>query len=150
MTSALMYVLASMFFSMPVCRKPISGIALMTISPSSSTIRRSTPCVLGCCGPMFTSTVSPPSRRSENRCFSSSTVVPSRSCSVLIVGPALFFGVGLLLLDLVEIESELDFFVAQGIVLAQRVAFPVGRHQDTAQIGVAGKLDAEHVVNFPL
>src|SRR5579863_2972091 len=38
---------------MPVCRKPISGTALMTVSPLMVRIRRSTPCVLGCCGPML-------------------------------------------------------------------------------------------------
>src|SRR5207237_9838816 len=32
--------------------------ALMTVSPDNSRIRRSTPCVLGCCGPMLTVIVS--------------------------------------------------------------------------------------------
>src|SRR5206468_3075370 len=34
------------------------GDAEMTVSPSSSSTRRSTPCVLGCCGPMLTVIVS--------------------------------------------------------------------------------------------
>src|SRR6187399_2789702 len=48
----------SAVFSMPVCRKPIVGSADTMFSPSSSSTRRSTPCVLGCCGPMLTVIVS--------------------------------------------------------------------------------------------
>src|SRR6185436_15182238 len=45
-------------FSMPVCRKPTVGDTDTTVSPSSSSTSRSTPCVLGCCGPMLTVIVS--------------------------------------------------------------------------------------------
>src|ERR671912_1583879 len=48
----------SVVFSMPVCRYPIVGAADTMVSPSSSSTRRSTPCVLGCCGPMLTVIVS--------------------------------------------------------------------------------------------
>ena len=48
----------SAVFSMPVCRKPMVASALRTVSPDSSSTRLSTPCVLGCCGPMFTVIVS--------------------------------------------------------------------------------------------
>src|SRR5579862_5438110 len=48
----------SAVFSMPVWRKPIVGDTDRTVSPSSSSTRRSTPCVLGCCGPMLTVIVS--------------------------------------------------------------------------------------------
>src|SRR5215217_208623 len=48
----------SAVFSMPVCRKPIVGCTVTTVSPSSSNTNRSTPCVLGCCGPMLTVIVS--------------------------------------------------------------------------------------------
>src|ERR671915_282087 len=48
----------SAVFSMPVCRYPIVVCAETTVSPSSSSTSRSTPCVLGCCGPMFTVIVS--------------------------------------------------------------------------------------------
>src|SRR5438034_4208573 len=48
----------SAVFSMPVCRYPIVGAAESTVSTSSSSTRRSTPCVLGCCGPMLTVIVS--------------------------------------------------------------------------------------------
>src|SRR6185295_5772674 len=48
----------SVVFSMPVWRYPIVGDADTTVSPSSSSTSRSTPCVLGCCGPMLTVIVS--------------------------------------------------------------------------------------------
>src|SRR6187401_3643350 len=48
----------SAVFSMPVCRKPIVGEAERIVSPSSSSTSRSTPWVLGCCGPMLTVIVS--------------------------------------------------------------------------------------------
>src|SRR5215212_5834590 len=47
-----------MVFSIPVWRYPIVGDIARTVSPSSSSTRRSTPCVLGCCGPMLTVIVS--------------------------------------------------------------------------------------------
>src|SRR5260370_13453203 len=47
------YVLSSQDFSIPVCKYPRSGIAFTTVSPSSSSRIRSTPCVDGCCGPML-------------------------------------------------------------------------------------------------
>src|SRR5690606_23547135 len=43
----------SAFFSMPVWRNPISGVAFTTVSPSSSTTTRRTPWVLGWWGPML-------------------------------------------------------------------------------------------------
>src|SRR5436190_7088818 len=48
----------SAVFSMPVWRKPMVASALTITSPDSSTTRFSTPCVLGCCGPMLTVMVS--------------------------------------------------------------------------------------------
>src|SRR5687768_14555195 len=48
----------SAVFSMPVCRYPIVGATDTMVSPSSSSTSRSTPCVLGCCGPMLTVIVS--------------------------------------------------------------------------------------------
>src|SRR5512138_710756 len=42
-----------MIFSMPVWRYPMTGLSETTVSPSSSMIRRSTPWVEGCCGPML-------------------------------------------------------------------------------------------------
>src|SRR4029453_10403964 len=48
----------SAVFSMPACRKPMVVSALTIVSPESCTTMFSTPCVLGCCGPMLTVIVS--------------------------------------------------------------------------------------------
>src|SRR3954469_16682832 len=48
----------SAVFSMPVWRKPMVVSALTIVSPASCTTMFSTPCVLGCCGPMLTVIVS--------------------------------------------------------------------------------------------
>jgi hypothetical protein len=44
----------------------------------------------------------------------------------------------------------LDRHAAERVVLALREAFPVVRHQDPGEVGVAGEDDAEHVVRLPL
>src|SRR5262245_23502397 len=48
----------SAVFSMPVWRNPMVVSALTIVSPESCTTMLSTPCVLGCCGPMLTVIVS--------------------------------------------------------------------------------------------
>src|SRR4030067_448190 len=154
-----------MFFSTPVCRKPISGMQVMTRSPSSSRIRRSTPCVEGCCGPILRMTVSPLSARSETRWRysarrgSSKGAVSGRiplsvtDASEVMAGmrrPGSLFGIGLLPVDLIEVERELDLFITQRVILAQRVPLPIGRHEQPAQVRVAREADAEHVENLAL
>src|SRR3990170_2103871 len=98
-----------------------------TVSPSSSSSRRSTPCVLGCCGPILSSTVSPSRARGDTRLRSSSLVI-STCCKVI----ASILGARLALLDLFEVEAELHFFVVQRVILAQRVPHPILGHQDAA------------------
>src|SRR3989304_2073152 len=154
-----------MFFSTPVCRKPISGMQVMTRSPSSSRIRRSTPCVEGCCGPMLRMTVSPLSARSETRWRYSARRGSSKGAASSVVPlsvtdasggmprmrrPESLFGIGLLPVDLVEVERELDLFIAQRVILAQRMPLPIRRHEQPAQIRVAREADAEHVENLAL
>src|SRR5512144_227437 len=133
-----------MFFSMPVCRKPTSGTTLMIVSPSSSSNRRKTPCVEGCCGPMFSRMVSPSMARFETRCLISSKLT---DCSCVM--PSLL-GVRLTHVDLVEVESELRLLVTERVILAQRIALPVVRHQDAAQVRMPFEEDAEHVEDLPL
>src|SRR5437016_5971424 len=48
----------SAVFSIPVWRNPMVASALTMTSPESCTTMFSTPCVLGCCGPMLTVIVS--------------------------------------------------------------------------------------------
>src|SRR3972149_3123618 len=106
----------------------------ITVSPSNSSSKRSTPWVLGCCGPMLSSTVSPSMARLDTR-WRSSSVVISTCCSVTgFLG--LFLGARFALLDLFEIEGELHFFVPKRVIFAQRVPGPILGHQDAAQVGV--------------
>src|SRR5690348_10642363 len=48
-----LYGLLSASFSVARCSRPMCGSALVMISPSISSTRRSTPCAAGCCGPKF-------------------------------------------------------------------------------------------------
>src|SRR5579863_7298079 len=48
-----LYGLLSASFSVPRCKRPMCGSALVMISPSISSTRRSTPWAAGCCGPKF-------------------------------------------------------------------------------------------------
>src|SRR5579863_2401470 len=48
-----LYGLLSASFSVPRCSRPMCGSALVMISPSISSTRRSTPWAAGCCGPKF-------------------------------------------------------------------------------------------------
>src|SRR5690606_2080888 len=64
------YVRVSASFSVARCSSPMCGSARCTISPSSSSTSRSTPCAAGCCGPKFSvqflmsaTTFTPPVRR---------------------------------------------------------------------------------------
>src|SRR5512140_3397973 len=94
------------------------------LSPSSFKITRSTPCVEGCCGPMFrTSSV-------ESRKVASGILLPALNPQVLL-DP-----------DLVLLQDR--------VVLAERVTPPSIRHEDAAHVGVTGELDAEHVEHFAL
>ena len=93
----------------------MSGMMRTMVSPSISSSRRSTPCVDGCCGPMFRTIVW--------SCDGSST------------------GVGFMC----AISDTLD-----GIVLAERMAFPVFRHHDARQVGMAIEANAEQVEDLAL
>src|SRR5688572_20432531 len=48
-----LYGFDSASFSVPRCSRPTCGSAFMTVSPSISSTRRSTPCAAGCWGPKF-------------------------------------------------------------------------------------------------
>src|SRR5262249_17077231 len=104
----------------------MSGMALITVSPSSTSSRRSTPCVDGCCGP------------NETVIKVSESGSGFRSIEIEDVGTTISFACIVLSISL---DRE---------ILAQRMALVIHRHQYPAQIGVAVKGDAEHVVNFPL
>src|SRR6185436_16024807 len=105
----------------------------LMISPSSSSTRRKTPWVLGCCGPMFT------------------VIVSVRSSAMPLVGRALHaiaFQVRaeLRLADLERLVGLRRFPDLHGIILPLRVPFPVVGHQDAPQVGMVLEDDPEHVV----
>src|SRR5215208_5733273 len=54
------YIRFSAIFSWQRCRYPMTGSHLTTVSPSSSSMSLRSPCIAGCCGPMFMSMVSSP------------------------------------------------------------------------------------------
>src|SRR5687767_5816573 len=101
-----------MLFSIPVWRYPISGMALITVSPSSSTASRNTPCVDGCCGAMLT--VMLLSRASERTC-SWKDRVGEYSTTFDILS---------------SVSSQQASVTSQREVLAERVAFEIIGSQD--------------------
>src|SRR5262249_5997237 len=103
-----------------------SGMAFTTVSPSSTSSRRSTPCVDGCCGPSET-VISVSESGSGFRSIAIEDVSTTISLASIVSSVAL--------------DRE---------VLAQRMALVIRRHQDPAQVGVAVEGDAEHVVHLAL
>src|SRR5215471_21235391 len=106
------------------------GLHFTTVSPSSSSATRSTPCVEGCCGPMFSVMVSLrtvfhllrlEARERRRRDLAARRVVRER-----------------------------HFLVAERRILAQRPAHPVLGQQDAARIGMPGEFDAVEVAGFAL
>src|SRR5262252_2929620 len=96
----------------------------MTFSPSSLRMTRSTPCVDGCCGPMF----------------STSSVESKKVAS----------GIGRLLaaLDSQVLLNPAIVLLNDGVVFPQRMPLPLFRQQHAAHVGMALELDAEHVEHF--
>src|SRR6185503_12034798 len=106
--------------------------ASTTFSPSSRSTTRSTPCVLGCCGPMlitssFVSNMAP-------------RTVPGVSSAFPVL-----LNVRLLAL-LAQLQPILRVFHQQlagafeRIVLSLRKALPILRHQDAPAVGVPGEV----------
>src|SRR5512132_2686261 len=105
------------------------GSTCDTTSPSVRSTSRSTPCVLGCCGPMLTSISSV--RTSNSTMRGSSVAVDMAellvvSCPLSVVLPAP---------DPVVLQRHL-------VVFPQGVADPIFRAQDPPQVGMAGEVDA--------
>src|SRR5258706_4543817 len=112
----------------------MSGSALMMVSPSSSRTMRSTPCVDGCCGPMLSVMRRGAEGDAGVSCVASMVAVcSSKRCCLLI----LFCRVTVLV-------------PVHRIIFAQRIPFPIDRHQDAHQVRMIAELHAEHVVDFAL
>src|SRR5580698_5632479 len=106
---------------MPVCRNPISGAADRIVSPSSSSTMRSTPCVEGCCGPMFS--VMRRGAAGLAGCSWSAAMVEKLSSRDLFIGVAVLVAVN-------------------GIIFAQGMAVPIDGHQDAHQVRMIAERDA--------
>src|ERR1035441_1388293 len=111
---------------MPVCRYPMCGWHLTMVSPSSSSCRRSTPCVEGCCGPMF---------RVRLRGFALTASSGSGMTGVTVS------------LTFVPASNPIARYA---VILAQRMPFPIVRQHDTPQIRMVPEAHAEQIERFPL
>src|SRR5262245_52980651 len=121
-------------FSNPECRKPMSGTALTTVSPSSVRMRRNVVCVAGSCRPklrVYRKSMAPhPSRSSTDS-----------SCSSGIESALRPRDRG----EVVALQAS-----AQRVVLAQRVRREAIGHQDPPQVRMALENHAVHVVRLAL
>src|SRR5688572_6545413 len=102
-------------------------------------MRRNTPCVLGCCGPML-SVIS--LGESDSRI---SIATPSDTAESLLAAGRRVLALGAVLQML-----DQDVLVVEGPVLPERVAREVIFEQDAAQVRVPHELDAEQVVDLAL
>src|SRR5262245_4546339 len=110
-----------------------------TISPSSVNTSRSTPCVLGCCGPMLTVMVSV--RSPDSWSFSTGTMASATA------GQPIAFDVGrkLFLRHLQGLSQVRGAANLHRRILPEREALPVFGHQETPRIGMTVEDDAEQV-----
>src|SRR4029453_13472598 len=106
------------------------GFALSTVSPSSSSTTRSTPCVDGCCGPML-------------------SVMVSVRTELHLLRPELL-EVGVRHRAARRVVREGDLLIPERRVLAQRPALPVLGEQDAREVRMAGEADAVEVVGLAL
>src|SRR5207245_5689827 len=107
-----------------------------TTSPSSFSLIRSTPCVLGCWGPMLSSIHSLPSSRAST---------PSGRGWVKVSATD---GVGLQPFELLVRQDH--GFAERDVVLAQWKALPGGQHQDQAEVGMPVDLAPEQFTGLAI
>src|SRR5215207_5985079 len=139
------------------------GLVRSTVSPSSSSMSRSTPCVDGCWGPMLRIIVSssegPSSAMAATSASDSRSTDPSSRISSAAPAPVrgpiscrpsevdvVVVTASPRVLDALELHRD----GADRAVLAQREALPVLGHEDAGEVGVLGELDAVHVVDLAL
>src|SRR6266508_6035407 len=143
----------SAVFSMPVWRYPMVGAADSTVSPSSSSTSRKTPCVLGCWGPMLTVMTSvlisgitavTPNQRPNHHDGHSTSLLASHEPIAFDARPELLFG------HLQRFRRPRRHANLDRIILPQRESLPVLRHQQAPRIRMAVELDAEQVPHLAL
>src|SRR5215210_4763065 len=136
------YMRFSAIFSWQRCKYPITGSHLTTVSPSSSRMSLKSPCIAGCCGPMFMSMVSRPNSSLMSgltrRLLAGSVSAPSwcaRRSSLSITLPQSLEG---------TLGADLE-------ALEQRVVVEVVLpHVRPAQVGMTREGHTEHVVGLSL
>src|SRR6185312_8474310 len=107
----------------------------MTFSPSKRSLTRRTPCVEGCCGPIF-------------RMISSA---PRTVVSACVANGMRWSAIVLLSAFNAQVFTHPGGILRQNvIILAKRVSLPFIGHQDALQFGMPLEYHAEHVVNFAL
>src|SRR4051794_21224920 len=122
------------------------GVTSETTSPSVRSTSRSTPCVLGCWGPMLTSISSVRTSNSTMRGSSRAVdMIEFQKRRAESGKPAFGFPLSALLT-----ASHPMIFQRHLVVLAERIAFPIFRAQNAAQIGVPDELYARQVEHLPL
>src|SRR5262245_48270659 len=104
------------------------GVTSETTSPSVRNTSRSTPCVLGCCGPMLTSISS---------VRTSNSITRGSSKAVAMVFRYL-------------LSADAVIFQRHFIVFTQWMADPVFGAEDATQAGMAGEADAAQIKHFAL
>src|SRR3954465_261590 len=144
-----------MNFSVPRWSNPMCGSTRSTISPSSSSTRRRTPCAAGCCGPKlmvklrrFCSVI-----RLSLRLFVAgqrhvSSALPRRQ----EIEIAEFLGESHLVVDhalLLVVVAHLDE-AGQREILAQRMALETVVGEDAPHVGMAGEQHAVEIVGLAL
>src|SRR4051812_14380201 len=117
----------------------MTGLTPTTVSPSSCMMRRNTPCVLGCWGPML-SVIS--LGESDSRI---SMATPSDTAEFLLAAGRRILALGAVLQVL-----DQNVLVVERPVLAKRVARESVLEEDPAQVRVPDELDAEQVVDLAL
>src|SRR5579859_7677079 len=118
------------------CRYPTSGIASIMISPSVLMMKRITPWVDGCCGPMFSVISSP---------LSYAKMISLIFHRLLLVGRRRLVVDGQQLERVGARRRHAAIGFGFLVVLAQRMADPVVGQHDAAQVGVADVLDADEI-----
>src|SRR2546421_2719392 len=122
----------------------MSGSASRTTSPSSLRRTRSTPCVLGCWGPILSSIHSVDGSCSGPN-GSGAGPGPNGSCATFVSATD---GVGLQPFKLLVTEDDR---LAEGdVILPARVAFPALGHQQPAKVRMPVELDAEQIPGLAL
>src|SRR5579863_3139616 len=105
----------------------MSGIRRTTVSPSISSSTRNTPCVDGCCGPMF---------RIMVRSWPGSST-----------------GVGVRWAIFIQRAGTQQSGLAVAlhrVIFAQGMAFPILWHQNAPQVRMARETNTEEIENFAL